>query len=288
MSSRTTVLAADGARLAAWVRQPNTPLPPDAPTVVLAHGWTLNHTAWDRVTDQLVQRLPVRVVSYDQRGHGQSGRHGPHQRHHRASVHELGDDLHAVISAVAPHGPLVLGGHSMGGMTVMAFAGGHPDVVRQRVRGALLVSTSAGDLRGLGRRGEVGLMRTLAHVPLLRAGRAITAKGQRELLFGDEANPGDVEATRSMVGGMKLSALGAYYEALGRHDEVDALAELADVPTRVLVGERDRLTPVSHARRLGELLPDAEVVVLPRLGHMLGFEATDVVTEHLCSLVEAP
>jgi pimeloyl-ACP methyl ester carboxylesterase len=123
-------------------------------------------------------------------------------------------------------------------------------------------------------------------VPLLRAGRTVTAKGQRQLLFGDTADPGDVQATRSMVGSMKLSALGAYYSALARHDEVASLAELADVPTHVLVGEHDRLTPVSHSRRLHELLPDAELVVLPGKGHMLGFEAPEVITEHLCSLVE--
>jgi pimeloyl-ACP methyl ester carboxylesterase len=286
VSSRVTVLAPDGTRIAAWVRQPTAELPEGAPTVVLAHGWTLNHHAWDRVVDQLLERTPVRVVSYDQRGHGQSSLGGPRQRS-RASVHALGDDLDAVINAVAPHGPLVLGGHSMGGMTVMAFAGTHPDVVHERVRGALLVSTSAGELRGTGRRGEVAMMRALAHLPLLRAGRAVTARGQRGLLFGEEADPSDVEATRGMVGGMRLSVLGAYYDALIRHDEARSLAELASVPTRVLVGERDRLTPVAHSQRIGELLPDAELVVLPGRGHMLGFEAPEVVTDHLCSLVEA-
>ena len=107
-------------------------------------------------------------------------------------------------------------------------------------------------------------MRALAHVPLLRAGQVITARGQRQLLFGERAEPSDVLATRDMVRGTRLSALGAYYGALTRHDEAAALAELAGVPTRVLVGERDRLTPVAHSRRLGDLLPDAELVVLPR------------------------
>ncbi|GAA4350046.1 hypothetical protein GCM10023145_12440 [Angustibacter luteus] len=279
------MLAPDGTRLATWVRQPADPLPHDAPTVVLAHGWTLNHGAWDRVTDRLLDRRDVRVVSYDQPGHGESGRHG---RRHEASVHDLGDDLDAVIRAVAPHGPLVLAGHSMGGMTVMAFAGTHPDVVRDRVRGALLVSTSAGDLSGLGRRGEAGLMRALAHVPALRGGRAITARGQRALLFGDVADPADVAATRAMVARTRLSSVGAYYAALGRHDEYAALDELTDIPTTVLVGDRDKLTPVSHARRLAERIPSAELVVLPGAGHMLGYEAPETITDHLCALLEGP
>ncbi|HEX3004772.1 MAG TPA: alpha/beta hydrolase, partial [Angustibacter sp.] len=222
-----------------------------------------------------------------QRGHGSSTPRGRRRRPRRApSVRALGDDLAAVIEAVAPTGPLVLGGHSMGGMTVMAYAGTHPSEVRVRVRGVALVSTSAGDLHGLGRRGEAPLMRTIARVPGVRAGRAITHEGQRRLLFGVHATSDDVAATREMVAATRLSTIGRYYGALSRHDEAEALAALADVPTHVLVGERDRLTPVSHARRLAELVPHARLDVLPDVGHMLGYEAPDVVAAHLADLVQ--
>jgi pimeloyl-ACP methyl ester carboxylesterase len=281
-----TVLADDGARLAAWVHEPPVPAASDL-TVVLAHGWTLDHRSWSRVVGLLQQQVPVRVVTYDQRGHGSSALRGRRRRPGSApSVRALGDDLAAVIAAVAPTGPLVLGGHSMGGMTVMAYAGTHPGDVRARVRGVALVSTSAGDLRGLGRRGEARLMRTIARVPGLRAGRAITHEGQRRLLFGVHATSADVAATRDMVAATRLSTIGRYYQALSRHDEAEALAVLADVPTHVLVGERDRLTPVSHARRLAQLLPHAQLEVLPDAGHMLGFEAPQVVADHLTELVD--
>ncbi|MGN6300531.1 MAG: alpha/beta fold hydrolase [Angustibacter sp.] len=282
-----TVLADDGARLAAWVHEPAHADAATAPTLVLAHGWTLDHRSWDRVVTLVQQQRPVRVVTYDQRGHGASTLHGRRHRPRLApSVRGLGDDLAAVVAAVAPTGPLVLGGHSMGGMTVMAYAGTHADDVRARVRGVALVSTSAGELRGLGRRGEAPLMRTISRVPGVRAGRAITHESQRRLLFGTRAAPADVAATRDMVASTRLATIGRYYTALGRHDEAEALAVLADVPTHVLVGELDRLTPVSHARRLAELVPHAQLEVLPGAGHMLGYEAAEVVARHLVELLE--
>lgn len=280
-----TVLADDGARLAAWVHEAPASTTADV-TVVLAHGWTLDHRSWQRVVPLLQQRVPVRVVTYDQRGHGASGLRGPGRRAAAPSIRGLGDDLGRVIEAAAPAGPVVLGGHSMGGMTIMAYAGRHPDAVRSQVRGVALVSTSAGDLHGLGRRGEAALMRAIARVPGLRAGRAITADGQRRLLFGAGASTDDVDLTRDMVASTRLATIGRFYAALGRHDEAEALAVLAGVPTRVLVGGRDRLTPVSHARRLAELVPHAELGVLPDAGHMLAFEAPQLVADHLAALVE--
>jgi pimeloyl-ACP methyl ester carboxylesterase len=297
---RVTVLADDGARLAVWVHEPLAARSPCA-TVVLAHGWALSHRSWDRVVPLVQEGAPVRVVTYDQRGHGESTLRGPRPRGpHRGqrlgqrlgrrlappSVRALGDDLASVIQAVCPDGPLVLGGHSMGGMTVMAYSGTHPADVRARVRGVALVSTSAGDLRGMGRPGEVALMRTIAHLPGLRPGRAVTIEGQRRLLFGPNARPTDVAATRQMVASTPLATIGRYYTALTRHDEAAALATLATVPTRVLVGDHDRLTPVSHARRLAELVPHAELEVLPGAGHMLGFEAPDAVAHHLLRLLD--
>jgi pimeloyl-ACP methyl ester carboxylesterase len=81
--------------------------------------------------------------------------------------------------------------------------------------------------------------------------------------------------------------MGRFYSALSEHDEAEALAQLEGVPTVVLVGDRDRLTPQRHAERLAELVPHAELRVLEGCGHMLGYEATDEVVSALCSVVEA-
>ncbi len=82
----------------------------------------------------------LRVVTYDQRGHGRSSTPDLST----CTVARLGLDLAAVIEATCPTGPVVLIGHSMGGMSVMSFAGQHPEVVRDRVLAVALVSTSPG------------------------------------------------------------------------------------------------------------------------------------------------
>lgn len=255
---------------------------PGQPTVVLAHGWTLSHRSWLPVLERLRSQLDVRVVVYDQRGHG-SSTPGPTN----PSVRVLGDDLAAVVSAAAPKGPLVLGGHSMGGMSVMAYAGRHRRSFRSRVRGAVLVSTAAGDLSV--RRGapEAFIMQALARMPRLPAGRAVSLFGQQHLLFGDDARAEDVAATREQVAATHLPTIGQFYAALGDHDEQEATAQFRGIPTDIIVGAKDRLTPVHHSERLHELIKGSELTVLPRLGHMLTYEAPEVVTKALASHVHA-
>ena len=115
--------------------------PADAPvTVVLAHCWVSDHDSWRYQVRDLHARYghDLRIVTYDHRGHGQSD---PTSRED-ATIANLGRDLGTVIDACAPHGPLVLVGHSIGGMTVMELALQRPDLFRERVRGVCFVATS--------------------------------------------------------------------------------------------------------------------------------------------------
>ncbi|SES25336.1 Pimeloyl-ACP methyl ester carboxylesterase [Pedococcus cremeus] len=255
---------------------------PRLPTVVLAHGWTLSHRSWLPVLDRLRSQLDVRVVVYDQRGHG-SSTPGPTS----PSVRVLGDDLAAVVSAAAPKGTLVLGGHSMGGMSVLAYAGRHRRAFRARVRGTVLVSTAAGDLSVRRSAPEAFVMQALARMPRLPAGRAVSLFGQQHLLFGEGARAEDVAATREQVAATHLPTIGQFYAALGDHDEQEAAAQFRGIPTDIIVGAKDRLTPVHHSERLHELIEGSELTVLPRLGHMLTYEAPEVLTKALASHVHA-
>mgnify|MGYP002651575717 CR=1 FL=1 len=132
------VPASDGLVLHVEIDEPTEPAE-GAPTLVLAHGFCLDASGWCFQRHALVAE-GYRVVTYDQRGHGQSGI----GERDRSTIDQLGRDLRTVIDAAAPEGPLVLVGHSMGGMTIMSLAGHYPDLVRSRVRGVALVSTSAG------------------------------------------------------------------------------------------------------------------------------------------------
>jgi pimeloyl-ACP methyl ester carboxylesterase len=131
---------------------------PAAPvTVVLAHGWTVDARTWGPVASALAGP-GARVVRYDHRGHGRSSAVDPATM----TLDQLADDLAELVAAVAPTGPLVLAGHSMGGMTIMALAERHPDVVA-RTAGVGLVATAAGGLADT----SFGL--PAATVPVLRA-----------------------------------------------------------------------------------------------------------------------
>ncbi|MFL6170915.1 MAG: alpha/beta fold hydrolase [Ornithinibacter sp.] len=245
----------------------------DGVTVVLAHGWTLSHESWLPVVELLRARFGVRVVAFDQPGHGLST---PESR--APTVHELGEVLHRVLTALAPTGPLVLAGHSMGGMTIMAWAADHADELAARVRGVVFVATSAkvGEDR-LRLPLERAVMRASALAPRVAPGRLMSTRAQTRLLYGRGAARETVVPGVTLVRHTSLPTLGRYFLALQQHDETEALQHLGAVPTRVLVGTADRLTPVSHARALADGIRGAQLTVLPGLGHMLTYEAPDVV-----------
>lgn len=279
--SNRDVVTADGARLAVFVHEPADPAP-DVPTVVLAHGWTLDHRSWEPVARRLAADDRCRIVTWDQRGHGASTVAGGASYGGRASVRALGDDLLTVITACADEAsPIILAGHSMGGMTIMAFAGLHPDIVRERVQGVVFVATSAGDLRGLRVPGAAITMRAISRIPL-RGGRFVSRRSQR-LSFGAHPRREDLLATHAQNSATRLSTTGSFYRALMEHDETQALASLTKTPVHVLVGTRDVLTPPRHARALAEALPEADVSFLKGKGHMLTYEAPDEVANAIRS-----
>ncbi|GAA4113768.1 hypothetical protein GCM10022415_09260 [Knoellia locipacati] len=277
-----SIPAPHGATLAATEFVPGTTPAPDAPTLVLAHGWTLTRSSWEPVVREVQSHRAVRVVTYDQRGHGRSSWGSVREQ----SIKALADDLAAVIDATAPTGPLVLGGHSMGGMTLLAYAGRHTEAVRERVRGVALLSTTATVEGRREVRGEALAMAVAARVPLLRTGVFVPGSVLRRLNFGEDAPAAGVrDATRTM-GRTSLATTGRYFASIRDHDETEAMAELADVPTHVLVGTEDRLTPVRWARNLHDGIPGSRLTVLPGKGHMLTLEATDTVADALIELID--
>lgn len=293
MSTRHTVRTDDGTRLAAWVDGPAEP----SATLVLAHGWTLDHSTWGRVAEALTQADPgVRVVRYDQRGHGASDR-----GRGRPTIRRLGDDLASVVRDLAPRGRVVLAGHSMGGMSILAMVARHPGLVTERVAGVGLVSTSASlagedaghfasaagappRLRRLAARVLPWVMRLLGALPTWVRVRGQRLEGSRALLFGHPADDADVASTHAVIIANPVSTVGRYFMALSRHHEVDALPLLAEVPTSILVGSRDRLTPRRFSDAMAEALPHADYEVCEDAGHMLPLERVHTVTSHLLAL----
>lgn len=259
---------------------------PDAPvTVLLLHGWTQSHRTWEWTANVLpwTAGVPVRTIRYDLRGHGESDPAPPGT----ATIARCADDAAELIDARASSGPLVLAGHSMGGMTIMALAERHPALFQDRVRGVALVSTAA---RGLAEP-SFGLPRPLAKLiqnalpsfemfanPYLRP-------GVRWLLFGRGARSADVTVVADDLATGHPASIAGFRLSLGEHDRYAALSRLRAVPTVVLSGLADRLTPHRHSRRIANALPEAHLLVYTGAGHMLPFERREECTEHIARLV---
>jgi pimeloyl-ACP methyl ester carboxylesterase len=269
------------------------------PTVVLVHGFTA------RLEEFLLQRETLRgrarTVLYDCRHHGRSRQQG--RRIPATSIDQLGRDLGDVLDQVVPHGPVVLLGHSMGGMTIMALARQRPELFGQRVVGAFLLATSSGGLVEAGPLGLVvriarrlGLLQlflwlTMLWSPVLerfrKRGTRLGRLWYRHYLFGsDDADPELVTLVQDLLEETPLTVTAAFYRTLLDHDEHASLAAMRDIPVTLLVGDSDRLTPASHSRRMAEALPDAELIVVPGAGHSVNITRQEVVDRALLRLLD--
>ena len=283
-----TVRAGDGAALHARVTGGARRA---AVTVVFVHGWTLCGDVW-RAQVEALAREGVRVVTYDHRGHGRSGagRAAPW------TIDLLGDDLADVLDAVAPQGPVVLCGHSMGGMTIMALAASRPELFGSRVTGVVLVGTSAGGLVPTGRGLPVSVrLRSAAQVRFFAFGQRhprFLAGGRRMLpgperaghlrlvrrqLFGPLADADVVRECARMLFAAPMPTVCGFFPALIAHDKAGALTALARVPVDIVVGDLDRLTPLAHSRALVAELPDAALHIERGCGHMVFTERPETV-----------
>ena len=267
-------------------------------TVVFCHGYTQQLAVWHYQRVALAAEGVGKLVFWDQRSHGRSGRSSPE----RSTIDQLGRDLHAVLAACAPTGKVVLVGHSMGGMTIMALADQHPELFGSRVVGVVLIGTSTGKLAALsfglpsamsGVTGRVlpYLTRGMRGRPqLLESGRRLGTDlafvATRRAAFGvGEVSPSLVEFVEKMTAQTPVDVIAEFYDTFVDHDKLRALGALRDVEVLVLVGSRDVITPVEHSRTIAAHLPDAQLVVVEGAGHMVQLERAAMVTLHVRALL---
>jgi pimeloyl-ACP methyl ester carboxylesterase len=275
-------------------------------TVVFVHGYTLSMACWAFQRRALAADLTkangrgprARLLFYDQRGHGASSR-GPAEH---STIEQLARDLTAVLEARVPRGPVVLVGHSMGGMTIMGLAALHPELFGSKVIGVALMSTSSGNLANL----SFGLPELLTRVraavlpvaawtmrrrPRLAEGTRRMAAGvvsaaTRSLSFASrDVDPALAHYVDAMIAGTPVDVIAEFYPAIAGLDHTGSLKPLREVPTLVLTGEGDTLIPKEHSERIVELLPDAELVVVPDAGHMVLLEKPAEVNAALTALL---
>jgi pimeloyl-ACP methyl ester carboxylesterase len=275
-------------------------------TVVFVHGFTLASGSFHfqrlALTEAFGER--IRQVSYDQRSHGRSGRSSAQ----RSSIPQIARDLGAVIDSVAADGPLVLVGHSMGGMTIMSLADQRPDLFRPagsqpRVRAVALINTSSGNLKtvtlGLPNfvarlRGPVlpvVLRRAAKNAALVEKGRALGkdlawAITKRLSFAAPDVDPAVVAYATNMIAATPVDVVADFYHTLMAHDGTLGLMNLIDLDVLVFGAEDDALTPLEHAETIAAALPRAELITVADAGHLLMLEYPDLVSAPLISLVE--
>ena len=267
-------------------------------TVVLVHGYVQEMAVWHYQRQALQAAGDVRVVLYDQRSHGRSSRGAAE----RSTIDQLGRDLGRVVDELVPAGPVVLVGHSMGGMTVMALADARPELFGDRVVGVALVGTSAGRLAqvtfGLPtaalpvtRRVLPVLTRGMSRRPRTfersrRAGSDLVFLFTRRGGFGSgDVSPAVVDFVATMGARTPVDVIAEFYDTFMTHDKLAALDVLRDVEVLVLAGDRDLLTPPDHSRAIADALPDARLVVVEDAGHMVALEHPDQVGAELLDLL---
>jgi pimeloyl-ACP methyl ester carboxylesterase len=303
-----TVLADDGVPLHVEIDDPaptdteaSQPGPPDPPvTIVFCHGYTLNQDCWHFQRRDL--RGQHRLVFWDQRDHGRSGRSPGGST---ASMGQLGADLGRVIAAVAPGDmPVILIGHSMGGMTIMALAGQQPELFGTKVIGVGLISTTADGLDrgspwmpGLARpvlrralpvvlRGAATGYRAVLVERGRRAASDVSFLSTRFIGFGDpRVNPATVDFLEQMIRETPIEVIAAFGEALYACDLRGTLPTLGQVPVVVVTWDKDRLISPSLGLELAAEIPGAELVWVPGAGHALILEAPEVVNEAITGLI---
>jgi pimeloyl-ACP methyl ester carboxylesterase len=267
-------------------------------TVVFCHGYTLQLASWHYQRKALALENPGKLVFWDQRSHGHSGR----SSHENSTIDHLGHDLRAVLDACAPIGKLVLVGHSMGGMTIMALAQHHPELFEERVAGVALIATSPGQLIevALGVPTLIAAATDKVMTRLsggMRRRPALFEKGRqlgtdlafvltRRGSFGSkDVPPSLVEFTEQMIKATPVDVIGEFWDTFLDHDKLAALPVLAGVETLVLVGSKDVVTPVDHSRAIAHAVPTAQLVVVEGAGHMVMLEREALVTLQLRALV---
>ncbi|GAA4915829.1 alpha/beta fold hydrolase [Streptomyces coeruleoprunus] len=275
-----TAVSVDGSTLHVEVYGPE-----GAPAVVLAHGWTCSTAFWAAQVREL--SADHRVVVYDQRGHGRT----PAVDRSGYSTRALADDLEAVLAAtLAPGERAVLAGHSMGGMTLMAAAG--RPALRDHAAAVLLCSTGASRLvaESLVVPMRPGRVRTRL-TRLILGARAplgpVTPVSKAILKYatmGPGSAPDRVTVCARIVHACPRAVRVAWSHVLAELDLEAGVRELR-VPTAVIAGTADRLTPPVHARALAAALPlCVGLDELAGIGHMTPVEAPEVVTARIREL----
>lgn len=294
-SDPITVIADDGTPLHAEVDEVERPGGDGSVTLVFCHGYALNLDCWH--FQRAGARGRVRAVFYDQRSHGRSGE-SPREF---ATIEQLGSDLRRVIDDLTRDDPVILVGHSLGGMTVLSLAERHPELFGTKIVGAALISTTAGGLdigrilfpiipAGLGDGVTGRVVRTLSRGSVLverfrDIGHDIATVITDTYAFGGDVPASYVEFVYQMLDDTPFSVVADFFPAFAGLDKWVHLEPFSRVPTAIMCGTKDKITGIGHSRKLHSHIHGSDLLECVGAGHLVIMESHDEVNTELDSLV---
>jgi 3-oxoadipate enol-lactonase len=228
------------------------------PTLVLLHAFPLSKAMWEPQIRALAD--DCHVVAIDLRGFGAS-----QVTDGVFSLDDMADDVHAVITKLG-HDQIVLGGLSMGGYIAFAYMRRHPATVR----GLVLADTRPGVdtpealekrqamIKDVLANGTRAVARSFPRAAVSTA----TAEGHPELL----------ERMRVWIQDTAPTSIAGAQRALATRADSTATLSAIRVPTLVIVGEEDAITPPSEAEAMAAAIPGAQLVRIPGAGHLANLE----------------
>lgn len=240
------------------------------PAILFIHGYPLDHSMWRH---QLAELDGCRRIAPDLRGLGRSD--APDLGYSMATYVE---DLVALLDAIGVDS-VVLCGLSMGGYIAFEFLRHY----RQRVRGVVLAGTRAQADSAEGRKA-----RELAMQEAREGGASLIAERMLPRLLAGAASADLREEVRAMMSAAPVPGIiGALAAMRDRPDSTALLPELAGLPTLVVVGEEDRLTPVADAELITKGIPGARLAIVKGAGHLAPLERPAEVNHLLKSFLES-
>ena len=245
----------------------------DGPPVVLIHGFPYNKSMWD---DQVaVLSGSHRVITYDLRGHGESG-----ATSETYTMEMLAEDLHVLIEELSL-GEVVLGGFSMGGYVALAFAAAYPE----HLDSLMLLDTrhlpdseqAAEGRENLAKQVEAdGVEGVAAGLPARMLTEA-TVNGRPEVA----AKASDMIRAASPAG-----VAGAARGMAVRPDQTNTLGSI-HVPTLIVVGDQDAITPPADAQAMADAIYNSTLVTIADASHLSNLDKPDEFNKALVDFLSA-
>jgi pimeloyl-ACP methyl ester carboxylesterase len=246
--------------------------------VLLIHGFPLDHTMWDAQIDALSQHF--RVIAPDLRGFGQSStRFGKPDL--TILMEEYAEDLTELLEDIVVTKPVVLVGFSMGGYIAWQFMRKYPHFVQALVQCDTKAAADTDEARA-------GRIKMADNVAEWGSGRVAEMMGPK--LFAPEtfeAKPNLVAAVRHVVEKTRPVAIAAAQRGMARRPDMTNFLPTINVPTLILCGAQDAISPPTEMQAIAAAIPGARYVEIPNAGHMTTMENPEAVNDALQAFIAA-